>query len=417
MQLPAYLRKISILLAGSGIAQVANFIITSFLTRLYLPEQFGAQVVFITISFYFSVAFTGKYELALMIPRELSKAASIVKLSIKLLITLSLLAVPLFYFFGPHIFQSLNLSDVGPISWLIPFSIITLGLSSIFNYWNTREENYKLLSSIRIIEVILTGAISFFFFKISMQGLIWASLLATGVSATIFYFFFKKEIKDVDARSHSLKGLAKEYADFPKSNIALSLIDAFQFTGITLLISYFFGAVVAGYFALCNRILQAPFGLIIKPISQVYFAESSSIARENKQLYPITIATIKRTGMIALPVLVVILLAGPYLFSLVFGEKWFISGVYAQILIVWFAFEFIKTPISQLAVILRKQKEMLLINGSSLIIFLILPFVIKDLIVSPTVFLCYTSGFHILLTIYFLYWFMKIAKVHDKQLL
>src|ERR1041385_6491754 len=115
MHIPVFLRKISILLIGSGVAQILNFVFISFLTRLYQPEQFGSQAVFFTIAFYGSILFTGKYELALVIPRELKKASSIVRLSIKLLLFFSAVFVPVFYFFGDDIARWLNQAELAPI--------------------------------------------------------------------------------------------------------------------------------------------------------------------------------------------------------------------------------------------------------------------------------------------------------------
>ena len=222
MHVPAFLRKISILLIGSGIAQVLNFVFTSFLTRLYKPEQFGSQAVFFTIAFYGSILFTGKYELALIIPRELKKAAAIVRFSIKLLFILSVVFIPVFYLLGDDITIWLNQAELSRIAWLIPLAIISSGLISIFNYWHTRQENYKVLSGIRITETIVTGGIALAFFGVSMYGLIWASLIGTAISATVLFYFYSKDKDHSDQTTYDNKQLAKEYKDFPKNNIAIS---------------------------------------------------------------------------------------------------------------------------------------------------------------------------------------------------
>ncbi len=416
MQIPAFFKKISILLVGSGLAQALNFILTSFLTRMYLPEQFGAQVVFLTIAFYFSVVFTGKYELAVVIPREVSKARALVKLCVILLLSFGILSIPLFYFFGDNMAIWFKQSEMAKVSWMIPLAIISLGFSSVFNYWHTREENYKLLSAVRIIETVVTGGLALALFKFNSHGLILGSIIGTGFSVLILAFFFRRKNKYEEVIPEKLSELASEYKDFPRANVAISLIDAFQFTGITLLISYYFGPETAGYFALCNRILQAPIGLIIKPITQIFFSESSKLFREQKTMYELTLLTVKRTFLISLPILIILIAAGPFVFSLVFGHNWEISGVYAQILIGWFFLEFIKAPISQLAVILRKQRKFLVVNFISLVLFLTIPLFVTVLEKSPVNFLIYTSVFHIGICIYMITWFLQLAKDHDAQL-
>jgi lipopolysaccharide exporter len=59
--------------------------------------------------------------------------------------------------------------------------------------------------------------------------------------------------------------------------------------------------------------------------------------------------------IILLPTLIIILF-GPFLFSVVLGEEWYEAGVYSQWLMLWLMFGFMNRPASATAQVLGLQK-------------------------------------------------------------
>src|SRR5204863_255676 len=112
-------------------------------------------------------------------------------------------------------------------------------------------------------------------------------------------------------------------------------------------------------YALCMRVLQVPMGLIVRPIAHVFFSEASQVYRNGGDIFPLARQTALRTALFASVIPIVILAAGPFLFSMVFGNEWREAGVYAQILSVWIFLDLIKAPIAQVPVIMGRQKEVL----------------------------------------------------------
>ena len=45
------------------------------------------------------------------------------------------------------------------------------------------------------------------------------------------------------------------------------------------------------------------------------------------------------------------------MFSFVFGEEWFIAGTYAEVLSIWMFINFILSPISNILIVINKQKQ------------------------------------------------------------
>jgi O-antigen/teichoic acid export membrane protein len=77
--------------------------------------------------------------------------------------------------------------------------------------------------------------------------------------------------------------------------------------------------------------------------------------------------------MISFPMLLAIILFGPFLFELVFGKNWTMAGHFAQILVLWFVADFIKGPMIQVMYLFNQQKLVSRIMFASvLVMFLIL---------------------------------------------
>jgi O-antigen/teichoic acid export membrane protein len=53
---------------------------------------------------------------------------------------------------------------------------------------------------------------------------------------------------------------------------------------------------------------------------------------------------------------------GDVIFAFIFGNEWKISGEFSQVLALWLFFVFITSPLSNLLIVLEKQKESLFFN-------------------------------------------------------
>jgi O-antigen/teichoic acid export membrane protein len=168
-----------------------------------------------------------------------------------------------------------------------------------------------------------------------------------------------------------IKNVAKEFVHFPRINIIQTFSDLFQFFGIILIGSMFYPPEVIGFYSLCIRVLQAPMTLLVKPIANVYYAEASTLMKEHKNLRPLTIKTAKNAALIGVPVVLIFLSAGPWVFSLVFGNEWSTSGMFARVLVPWIFMDFIRSPISQLALLTGKQKQWLIFSLTGNLILVI----------------------------------------------
>lgn len=84
----AYARNVITLMTGAGLAQAIPIATSPILTRLYSPEEFGLFSLYMAVASILAVLVTGRYELAILLPKRDRDAMHILALPISLLLLL-----------------------------------------------------------------------------------------------------------------------------------------------------------------------------------------------------------------------------------------------------------------------------------------------------------------------------------------
>ncbi|HFU77558.1 MAG TPA: translocase, partial [Epsilonproteobacteria bacterium] len=91
------------LMTGTTIAQAIPIAISPILTRIYTPEDFGIFALFMAITGVFSVVASGRYELALMLPRKEEESINIFALGVIIIFFLTGLLFLVVLLFHPFL--------------------------------------------------------------------------------------------------------------------------------------------------------------------------------------------------------------------------------------------------------------------------------------------------------------------------
>lgn len=377
-----FAKNLLALVTGTALAQVINFAFSTFLTRLYTPGDFGAISVFSSIVSFVLVISCAKFDVAIVAAKNDKDAAKLFSLSFLITVLVSVLTVVaafIVYFFSIDMYKD---SPVHDWLYLMPLSVLFLTGGQVLWMWNVRNKNFKNISAIRVIEALSAGAFAVLFHKMGPLGLLLSMLVSQLVSFGALGWMVMNEgaVQTKEPLDQEIPdkrtGLSKfsfpmselrttfsAYKEFPRVNILQGFVDIFQVNAIVLFLSSAaFNGDVIGYYALCMRVLQVPMRLIVLPVSHVFFAEASELYRKGGDLYALVKKTIYRTAIFALPVPLVLVICGPWLFSLVFGANWNEAGVYAQIIAGWIFLDLVRAPIAQVASITGKQRYVLYLS-------------------------------------------------------
>src|SRR5690606_28082706 len=145
-----FTRNILTLLTGSTLAQAIPIAITPILTRIYTPSDFGVFAIFLAITTILGSIANGRYELAIILPEKEGDAINIAVLGIAICGAIFAFLLLLVILFNNQIVTLLGIEEIGGWLYLVPFSVLFIGIFNILNYLNTRLSLYKNIAIVNV---------------------------------------------------------------------------------------------------------------------------------------------------------------------------------------------------------------------------------------------------------------------------
>jgi len=279
-----------------------------------------------------------------VLPKEEQDASVLLGMVIRITSVMAIISLTLSVFFG------LALIRLDKVPWIIlPVITITAFMEAlvvIFNCWNIRIKAFALIS-----KAVASAAIATVLFSTGMGllavgwlGLALGALLGRIVNLGLQLFYgnriqIMRDSLETSKQKVLKRRLLKEHADFPKYRLPQNLINAASLNLLSILLVAFFGPVIGGFYALAKRVM----------------------------VLPIRTGLLKASLKLTLGLAVVgfipfssIMLFGPGLFTLVFGEEWRTAGLYAA----WVALEvytlFCREPAVSIILVIGIQRQFLI---------------------------------------------------------
>jgi O-antigen/teichoic acid export membrane protein len=413
-------KNIFILIGGAAIAQLLGIVASIILARIYSPSDFGVLALVNSAVGFFCIAASGRYELGFMIAENYAVIRSLFILIIRIILIVSFVC---FGGYWVYIFLS-GQSIESTISYLtIAPAVLAASWTQVNIVFLTREKYFKSISAFRIVEVsanvipaLLLGSLGAF--GLVSAYLISQTVLATALSVFVYMVWKKKYQKLIELPSPSISNVAKKFIQFPRYNVSQGLLDAFQMSGVLWIGSSFLSLTAMGFYSIVMRFLQLPFGLIIRPLAQVYFGEISEAFRSNKPFYEFSKGLAMRLALYAIPLLFVFPFIAKFIFELVLGKEWAEAGALASVLAFWIVADSIRAPLSQIPIVLSLQKRYLTITLlGTFIVFIV--FALSCIMIPQesyfNVFLFFTV-IQFFFNSYLIYYCLQLARKHDAGL-
>ncbi|MCH2081838.1 MAG: oligosaccharide flippase family protein [Saprospiraceae bacterium] len=408
-----YYKNIATLITGSSLSQLILIVLTPVLTRLFSPDDFGLYSLFLTIVAILGVIGTGRYEVALLLPKEEEEAQHLFQLStaLGLLFAILLFAiVPVVY---PYLVATFD-PAYGAIYYWIPFAVAFQVVLQTISVFANRIKKYRVLSISRIGGSGFNSIASMIYgyLQVKPLGLIYGKLFGIVLEVVILWSSLRKYIsKPSQNWRKEWLGVMKKYQNFPKFSTFEALLNIGHKQLPTLALIAFFGLKVAGLYALANTLLSKPLGIVATSFSQVFYQQTAEEEQvHSEKLKPFFLRNLKLLfGLAILPALFVVFF-GPIFFAFFLGEEWFDSGVFAAWLVPYLVLNFLKTAFSSLVDIKDKIRENAIWEGVFLVVgifaFLLGKYYDDSLL---TIQMYSISGS--LLALLQLYWFYKLTEV------
>lgn len=365
-------------MTGTAISQALPIALSPVLTRIYTPEDFGLLAIFMSITAVIGTVITGKYELAIMLPKTDREALSLVKLSILISFIISLILFVIVVFFHNHITLLLGNTKIDKWLFLVPVSVFLIGVFTTLNVYNNRLKNYKIMSKSLIIKSsgMTFFQIGFGFIKLISGGLIIGQFISYLFGNSVLAKPILKRKKTIKSISNTeMKNSAKKYINFLKFSTPGILLNSLSLNVNSFLITSLFSTAILGFYSMANKILGLPSALFGANISTIYFQKLSEVRHDYIRSKEVYSSVLKKLLLISLPIFILLFCIIKPLFTFVFGEDWYISGEIARVLVPMFFIRFVSSALSPTIEVYEKQFFSIIINavllGSIAIVFFI----------------------------------------------
>lgn len=360
-----FAKNMRTLMAGTVLSQLIVVAFTPILSRIFTPEDFTTLEQFTMLLNILVVVITGKYEFAIMHPRQKEDARHLLFLSIVLALIGSTAVTFLGLLFSEHIGNYYNNPNFGQIFWVLGPCLFAFAVFNSTSYWFSRQKKYIYSSTSKIVNSTASEPIKVLLskFSIGSSGLIIGTTLGQIIGAVYSFFQFKKNepkgFKDIDF--YTLKQNAKRYKDYPMISIWGSILNRLAQWAHIGIFAQFYGLVAIGWMALSRRIVQAPLNIISGSYSQVFFQKISEIEDpiELKNKY---YSALKQLAALSLGIVGIVYIIPDATIGWIFGEAWLPAINYLRILTIWYAFNFVTSSLSFVSLRIEMQRVAFLLD-------------------------------------------------------
>ncbi len=345
----SFLRNVVILGSGTALAQIIPVLASPVLTRLYTPEDFGIFAVFMAFIGIFTPIICGKYEVALVLPKNSVHAEHLLGIALYFAAGISVVLFIIFLLAGDRVLSLLDADRLGNWIFFIPPALLLTGFFTAASYLANRNKQYSLMSEARIVRSltavclsVVAGVIGFRF-----EGLLSSFLAGLAVASFLLLYWNRSMLgKRVFAWSRAKRWLLCKYRHYPIYNATTGLLNGLTLSLPIFFLSKYFPESTVGYYAIVMRVTSTPLAFISASVSQINLKKVVDLVNAGRPVIPYVF---KLAGVLLLIILfpaLIIILWGPDLFAFVLGEKWLIAGEYARILMPAIAVQFIASTLS-----------------------------------------------------------------------
>lgn len=352
-------KNVLMILTGSSIAQAIPLAVSPILTRLYEPEDFGVFALYVSIVGILSIFATGRFEMAIMLPKDKSEVRALSKLIIILNLSISVLLLIVIIIFNKQISELLGSDGISYFLYFIPLSVLLVGFYQLVSTLLVRDKLFKqtamnkiLFSGSNVSCQLSHGLLFSGSFGLLLGNVIGYLVAISSVlkSKVINYYLFFKE------KDSSLL-VAKKYIQFPKYDVPSVFVNVLANQAPVLGISRFFGMELLGFYSFTYKTLMQPISLISKSVLEVFKQKATEDYNEQGNCKGIFLSTLKNLALVGFVPFLILFFIAPSLFAFVFGDKWVIAGELAQIMTPMFYLNFVVGPLSYTFFIVGQQKK------------------------------------------------------------
>jgi O-antigen/teichoic acid export membrane protein len=366
----SFARNVLTLVSGTAIAHAITALTLIAIARLYTPNDLGVLGLFASIYYILSVIACLRFDVAIPLPEYDSEARDVFWLALLSGVIVSILTGIVLIFIYYFLISRMGLDTIYTYLWILPFSLFVTACFSALQNWQVRLKSFGRVARARVGQSASASAVQICAGLTSPSpiGLI-AGFVVNGGAATAFILagmWRKSELWSLRPDPSRLLPAFKKYSFYPKYSTWEALANSASIQVPILLIGVLVSEAEIGQLLLAASVVQAPMALFGTATSQVFLSQAPERARQGR-LGEITRDTMRASFKVGAPALLVIAIASPFVFPLVFGPEWSRAGIIAAWMAPWLLLQFIASPISMVLYIVGRQRSAFAIHIGGLL--------------------------------------------------
>lgn len=319
------------MLTGTVMAQALPLMAAPLLTRLYSPEAFGLQTLFMGLAASLAVLATCRLDLALLLPERDAEVAPVVGFIVCSTLVITILTWLLLPIAEMAIGQKI------PVEWLclLPLTVFLIATYQVGVGLASRRQAFRSIAKATVVNQAsyVAAAIAVGFSSGWTLGLVVAKAVGQGAAAMLLgRIGISEAIGGVRCWSFSsVYAAAFRYRQFLIFNTPCSLLGSVARDAPIYIFSALAAMGSAGFFGLARTVLLAPTLLASNAFSLVFYREAVNL-RGSQRLQQLT-QRLLLTGLTVLaPLFAFCAVWGDVLFVTIFGDDWRNAGIFAMVI-------------------------------------------------------------------------------------
>jgi O-antigen/teichoic acid export membrane protein len=355
-----FLKNSLITVSGTVAAQFIVLLAQPVLRRIYPAEDFGLMSVFLSLVGIPVVVAGLRYELAVMLPRSQKEADNLTAATFFIHVVFSLAVGAGVWTFADQLLLQLNVGEdfrawlpaVGP-------AIFFYANFTLMNQWLVRRKHFGAVNWLKLTrrsteaasQILLQGFSRF-------PGLLWGELVGRLLFNFLgIFFLIRKGFSFRFLRVKSAVRLLKEYSRFPKYSFLPTLLNSAGLLLPPILFNRLFGTEQTGYFDLTLQVLAVPVMFVVNSLGTVINQQLAEAYRNREPVKSKVYRIMKNLLVPAVSFVLFFWFFSPYLFGVIFGEAYVVSGHFAKVLAVAFGFRILVFPFTVVFAALDQIRE------------------------------------------------------------
>lgn len=348
------IKSLMVMMLGTAGGQAITLALTPFTTRIFSPQDFGTLGVFLSVFSIITPIAALTYPLAIVIPKSDIVANTLAIISIRISIIFSVFLLLIIVLID-NFSELINDNILGSYIYLFPLVVILSAFNQVYEQLAIRYEKFVDLSKATFFQsIIVQGGkvVVGLFYPLSIV-LILFTTVSEGLRALLIKFSLKKLI--TKHKTVKIFETALVYKDFPKIRSLETLLNAVSQALPVFLLATFFGTTSVGYYSLCRSVLSAPILLVSKTLGDVIYPDMARKYNNGEVIFNSVLKSTILLTLIGIVPFTIIIIFGPNIFSMIFGNEWYEAGGYARWIGLWMFFGFVNTPSVKALPILNLQ--------------------------------------------------------------